>query len=115
VKGRAMILFIDGRFECELQQPGDFRRFSVTIAAPRNFFGELSSKLSNILQFDGETTAWVSADALRALGPADNPAWNGDFDQMVEAARPKWVRDNPSLAIRAHIVWLESDQDSDFR
>ena len=111
-----MILSIDGQLECELREPSDFRRFSVNIAAPRRrIFGDLSSRLSNILQFDDETTAWVSADALRALGPADNPAWNGGFDQMLQTARPKWVRDHPSLAIRAHIVWLESERESDLR
>jgi hypothetical protein len=105
-----MIVFVNDQFGYELREPHDFRRFSVGISASRDCFDKFCEALS-MIEFEDDKTAWVSADELRGLAAIrEDVKWHSDFDRMVEAARPHgWIRTQPKLAIKAHVVWTDAD------
>ena len=88
-----------------LEDPSDFRRFSVAIAP------ELQNTLDKAVAPIGSLASpehiWVRPDAIRALSPlAGDIKWAENFDAMLTYAQSKgWA--GPEGAIRAHIEILE--------
>ena len=104
-----MIVFVNHELAHQLRDAHDFRRFHVEIAAPRGSFGQLRERLTDLIEFEDDANAWVSADRLRTLPEVQNDAkWQDDLHRMIEKARPHgWIRDQPRLMIKSHVVWVE--------
>ncbi len=102
-----MIVFVSEQLTHQLIEPDNFRKFSVEIALPKERLDELRKRLGDIVEFEDDSSAWVSADALQAMSAARKaPSWQAEFSRMIEKARPHgWIRDVPKLAIKAHVVW----------
>ncbi len=65
-----MIVFVSEQLTHHLIEPDNFRKFSVEIALPKGRLDELRSRLGDIVEFDDDSNAWVSADALQAMSKA---------------------------------------------
>jgi len=102
-----MIVFVGEQSAPQLMEPNDFGKFSVKIAAAKDRFEELRKLLLGAVEFDGESIAWVCADKLLEMSSvASDAAWRGELARMIEKARPHgWIRDDPKIAIKAHVVW----------
>jgi hypothetical protein len=102
-----MIVFVNEQFTPELQEPDNFRAFSLEIAIPKGMFDDVRAALADFVDFESESGAWVQAEALQAIAPSGgSETWRADFARMIEKARPHgWIRDVPEVAIRAHVVW----------
>ncbi len=104
-----MIVAIDAARAVRLEQPLDFKRFHVEIAAPRADIAALRSAFTAYGAIEDEAHAWVDANALRQWpGLAGNAEYQTGLGQMLDyAARKGWMSPD-GKRIRAHIVWAES-------
>ena len=102
-----MIVFVSKQLDRQLIEPNNFRKFSVKVAAPKDRLEELRKVLGDVVEFEGESTAWVCADGLQTMSSVGEDAtWRAELARMIEKARPHgWIRDTPKLAIKAHVVW----------
>ena len=105
-----MIVFVNDDLAYRLKEPHNFRQFNIEIMAPKERLNQLRKTLADLIEFDSDSIAWVSAAGLQALPPVrDDAAWGSGFTQMIDKARPHgWIRDRPKLAIKAHVVWAKS-------
>ena len=106
-----MIVFVSEQSGCQLLEFDDFRKFSVNIAAPMGRLDEWRKVARDVVEFEDESTAWVSADALRNMPSVkSNATWQSGLVRMIEKAKPHgWIREAPKLAIKAHVVWGASN------
>ena len=102
-----MIVYVTEQSDCRLEDPHNFKQFKVQLAAPIEQFDRLRKALAALVDFEDNATAWVSVNQILALSPAgEEAAWQAEFKRMIEKARPHgWIRDEPNLAIKAHVVW----------
>jgi hypothetical protein len=91
----------DGSFR--LDEPDDFRKFKVVIAAGRDAFADLRGRFDGRVDFDDADTAWVAVAALR--GRADDAAWQQGLSAMIEKAAPHGWVDAAGRRVRAHVEW----------
>ncbi len=103
-----MIVAIDTALAVRLDQPLDFKRFHVEIAAPRSALAALRKAFAAYGAIEDETHAWIDADVLRQWpGLAGNAEYATGLGQMLDyAARKHWMNAD-GKRVRAHIVWLE--------
>lgn len=103
-----MIVAIDAALAVRLEQPLDFKRFHVEIAAPRSALAALGKAFEAYGAIEDEAHAWIDADALRQWpGLAGNAEYAAGLGQMLDyAARKGWMSAD-GRRVRAHIVWLE--------
>jgi hypothetical protein len=100
-----MIVFVSEQLRPQLIEPDNFRKFSIEIALPKERLDELRKRLGDIVEFEEDSSAWVSAEALQAMS-GKCTSWQAEFVRMIEKARLHgWIRDLPKLAIKAHVVW----------
>ena len=85
-----------------LEDPADFRRFSIRFDAGARGCAPADAALARLARPDGDV-AWVMPDALAAMAPqAAEPAWQQGFAGMVAFARSRgWV--DAAGRIRAHV------------
>lgn len=104
-----MIIAIDAAHVVRLEQPLDFKRFHVEIAAPRSTLAALRSAFAAYGAIEDEAQAWIDADALRRWPSlAGNAEYATGLGQMLDyAARKGWMSAD-GKRVRAHIVWAES-------
>lgn len=102
-----MIVLVSRNAAAELKEAGDFKRFHLEVAAPREDRPAIAKRLARLVAFDDDTSAWVSVAGLRQLhGAGRDDEWNAALAKMIAAARPHgWIRDQPEPAIKAHVVW----------
>lgn len=107
-----MIVFVSEQLTHQLIEPNNFRKFSIEIALPKERLHELRNRLRDLVEFEDNSSAWVSADALQAMSASEEgTSWRAEFARMIEKARPHgWIRDVPKLAIKAHVVWSRPTQ-----
>lgn len=101
-----MIVAIDAAGAVRLEQPLDFKRFHVEIAAPRTELAALRRAFASCGAIEDEAHAWVDADALRRWpGLVGNAEYATGLGQMLDyAARKGWMSPD-GKRVRAHIVW----------
>lgn len=104
-----MIVAIDTEHAVRLEQPLDFKRFHLEIAAPRGALAALRQAFSAYGAIESEAHAWIDTDALRQWpGLAGNAAYQSGLGGMLEfAARKGWMSPD-GKRVRAHIVWAEA-------
>ena len=97
-----MLIRITGDGVARLEEPDDFRRFSIRFDAGARGAAAAEAALARIARPDGDA-AWVSPVALAGLAPeGGDPAWQRGLAGMVAFARSRgWVDDEGG--IRAHI------------
>ena len=104
-----MIVAIDaGRTE-RIEQPLDFKRFHLEIAAPRSDLAGLRGAFAPYGTIENEAHAWIDADALRQWpGLAGNAEYQSGLGGMLDfAARKGWMSPD-GKRVRAHIVWADT-------
>jgi hypothetical protein len=93
-----------------LEQPLDFKRFHVEIAAPRSELTALRTAFAAHGAIEDETHAWVDADLLRRWpGLAGNAEYAAGLGQILDYAACKSWMSADGKRVRAHIVWLEGE------
>ncbi len=104
-----MIVAIDAAHAVRLEQPLDFKRFHVEIAAPRSELAALRKSFAAYGAIEDEAHAWIDADALRQWPSlAGNAEYATGLGQMLDyAARKGWMSADGGR-VRAHIVWTET-------
>lgn len=104
-----MIVAIDAGHTVQLDQPLDFKRFHVEIAAPRTALPALRDAFSAYGVIENEAHAWIDANALRQWpGLAGNAEYQAGLGQMLDyAARKGWMSPD-GKRVRAHIVWADA-------
>ena len=104
-----MIVAIDAARTVRLEQPLDFKRFHVEIAAPRSELAALRKAFAAYGVIEDESQAWVDANALRQWPAlAGNAEYASGLGQMLDyAARKGWMSADGNR-VRAHIVWAEA-------
>lgn len=104
-----MIVAIDAAHAVRLEQPLDFKRFHVEIAAPRSGLAALRKAFASYGAIEDETHAWIDAETLRQWpGLAGNAGYATGLGQMLDyAARKGWMSAD-GKRVRAHIVWAEA-------
>lgn len=97
-----MLIRITAAGEAMLEEPGDFRRFSIRFDPGSRGIPAAEAALARVARPDGQA-AWVRQEALRRLAPqGDDAAWRRGFDGMVAfAATRGWV--DAAGCIRAHV------------
>ncbi len=97
-----MLVRITAGGEALLEEPDEFRRFSIRFDPGARGTAAAEAALRSVARPDGDA-AWVSENALRRMAPgAADPAWAAGFTQMVAFARSRgWVDD--AGGIRAHV------------
>lgn len=90
-----------------LEEPDDFRRFSIRLDPGARGAAAAEAALARIARPDGDH-AWVAEPALRALAPGGgDPAWQQGLGGMIAFARSRgWVDDQGG--IRAHVEAVPS-------
>ncbi len=104
-----MIIHVDSQYGITIQDPKDFKKFKVIVAAPIQSLGNIKAAVSKVVTFDDAKSGWVSAGALFDWPSLkDDPDWRGGLEAMIEKARPHgWIKDAP-LSIKAHIEWADA-------
>lgn len=101
-----MILHLNPPADLALLEPWDFKRFKLQapIALAE---GGLATALGDLGKPAGGDAVWISAAALRQMGPGtSDQAWQVQLEAMIEkAAKFGWV-DATSGAVRAHVEWV---------
>ncbi len=97
-----MFVRITAGGEALLEEPDDFRRFSIRFDPGARGTAVAEAALRRVARPDGEA-AWVSEAALRRMAPrAADPAWAEGFARMLAFARSRgWV--DEAGGIRAHL------------
>lgn len=97
-----MLIRITSAGEAVLEEPGDFRRFSIRFDPGSRGTPAAEAALARLARPEGEA-AWVCAEALRRLAPQGGDAeWRRGLDGMVAfAATRGWV--DEAGRIRAHV------------
>jgi hypothetical protein len=99
-------LSVDGNVT--LEDRDNFRAFKLVVEGPVARIYDARSALDGIAELVDETTAWVSAAALRGRPEvAQDTAWQQSFAAMIEKARPHGWIDEARQAIKAHVEWVE--------
>lgn len=103
-----MILSISQDMVPCLRDAHHFKSFHLEVLGRQEQKQEIEAALDRSICFDGEGHAWVSAQMLRTMTAVHaDAAWQTAFDSMIVAARPHgWIRDEPRLEIKAHVIWL---------
>lgn len=106
-----MILSITRDMAPVLHDPHNFKSFHLEVSGSPGEQDRIEASLEQKVRFNDASHAWVSAEMLRTMpGVHDDGSWQAAFDAMIKAARPHgWIRDEPTLAIKAHVMWLPSD------
>jgi hypothetical protein len=93
-----------------LEQPLDFERFHVEIAAPRSERTALRAAFAAYGAIEDEAHAWIDANALRQWpGFGANAEYQTGLGRMLDdAARKGWMSQD-GKRVRAHIVWREGE------
>lgn len=94
-------LSADGSFR--LDEPDDFRKFKVVVAAGRDNFAGLRDRFGGTVDFTDADTAWVAITALRDW--TEDAAWRQQLDAMIEKAAPHGWVDDAGRRVRAHVEW----------
>jgi hypothetical protein len=104
-----MIVAIDTDHAVRLEEPLDFKRFHVAIAAPPGALPALRDAFAAFGAIENEMHAWIDADALRQWpGLAANAEYQSGLRGMLDyAARKGWMSAD-GKRVRAHIVWAEA-------
>ena len=97
-----MLIRITLSGEALLEEPGDFRRFSIRFDPGSRGTAAAEAALAGVARPDGDA-AWVRPEALRRLAPGGgDAAWQRGLDGMVAfAATRGWV--DEAGCIRAHV------------
>ncbi len=97
-----MLIRITASGEAVLEEPGDFRRFSIRFDPDSRGTAAAEAALASVARPDGDA-AWVRPEALRRLSPqGGDAAWQRGLDGMVAfAATRGWV--DQAGRIRAHV------------
>ena len=101
-----IIRVIAARRSLELDEPRNFKAFSVRIEGPISP-AEQTELLGRIAVTSSAEHAWVSEKALRGWPPLSDEAWwQEGLSNMIKAAeRFGWV-DPVNRSIRAHIEYV---------
>lgn len=104
-----MIVAIDTTYTVQIEQPLDFKRFHLEIAAPRSELAALRNVFAAYGVIENDAHAWIDADALRQWpGLAGNAEYQSGLRSMLDfAARKGWMSSD-GKRVRAHIVWAEA-------
>ncbi|WP_424139160.1 hypothetical protein [Roseomonas chloroacetimidivorans] len=102
-----MIVRIDRFLKVGLEQPEEFKKFSVQVEGDQADLERIRPAVRTAGDLVDSAVMWVSEDWLRqAPGCAGDPGWQQGVSKMIEFARKHgWVRE-PSGEIRAHVVWV---------
>lgn len=98
-----IVVSVDGA--ARLEEPDDFRRFSVEM--PSRLLADASNALSDVGRLADATHVWVRPDAVRKLyHGSDELSWQSQFEAMHRFAESRdWL--GPEGAIRAHIEFVD--------
>ena len=99
-----LIIRIDRTGKVTVDDQENFRAFSMLIMAQPEDLDRIAAIVEPAIKLDGQGNAWIEADAVTAwANRANDAAWRGSFDRMVDFARQHgWIQDEP-LRIRAHV------------
>lgn len=94
----------DGAPRLRLAEPGDFKRFCVTLATPLDRAG-LAAALHPLGRVQDDETCWIRTADLAALARADGlpAAWHEQLAAMVAAARDRGWVSQAGDEIQAHV------------
>ena len=104
-----MIICVDESLRVRLDEPDDFRRFSVRIESPGLKVEEVQGALREIAVLEDAETAWVEERALRTWPELEGDrAWQSGLDEMIAEAKPHGWVDEQKQRIKAHVEWGET-------
>ncbi|HTH98860.1 MAG TPA: hypothetical protein VL574_15700 [Stellaceae bacterium] len=102
-----MRIRVDRQNGVHLDEPEDFRRFSLAVERGKPAMADISRALAGIATLEDEGSAWVSETALRQWpGLAGDRGWDRGLSAMIEKARPFGWYDPAHARIKAHVEWL---------
>ncbi len=104
-----MIICVDESLQVRLDEPEDFRHFSVRIESPRLKLEEVRQALREIAVLEDRETAWVEERALRNWPELEGErAWQSGLDEMIAKAKPHGWIDEEKKRVKAHVDWSDS-------
>ena len=105
-----MIICVDEALRVRLDEPDDFRRFSVRIESPGLKVEEVRQALRGIAVLENGETAWVEERALRNWPELEGDrAWQSGLDEMIVKAKPYGWIDEERRRIKAHVERGETE------
>ena len=95
-----MYILINTEGHLSLEEPDDFKRFSIVDqSADSN-----RAALDVIATPEGDDHYWIEAQAVIALSPrATDPAWEEQFWSMLKMVEPYGFADLSGKRVKAHI------------
>ncbi len=101
-----MVIVLTGAGGVVLEQPDDFRAFSVRVPAGVDDGALRTGPLADVVAFDDTGHGWIAPAAVRSLAGAlagdPGPAWTAGFAAMSTYAAGKgWV--DAAGRLRAHV------------
>lgn len=88
-----------------VEDHANFQAFKVVADVPPDSHQTVVGALATVGAVEDEDKVWIPADAVRERVTAD-AEWEGNFQRMIDSARPYgWIRDEP-LRIAAHVEWV---------
>jgi hypothetical protein len=105
-----VIICVDEGLRVRLDEPDDFRRFSVRIESPGLKVEEVRQALREIAVLEDAETAWVEERALRNWPELEEDrAWQSGLDEMIAKAKPYGWIDEEKQRIKAHVERSEAE------
>jgi hypothetical protein len=89
-----------------LEDPEDFKRFSVSVATSAEELPRIRDAVSDAGNLIDRDTMWVSEAWLRtAPGRIEGEKWQDSVSAMIAGAKKYGWVDEANGSIKAHVVW----------
>ena len=104
-----MYLKLSATGELTLEDRDNFGAFKFVAAGDSRNLGPVRKAVAGTAELPDAETAWILEDALRHWpGVENDDAWQWNFSEMIEKARPHGWIDDARKAIKAHVEWVSA-------
>ena len=101
-----MLVKIASDWSVSLEDPEDFKRFSVSVATSADELPRLRDAVSHAGSLIDKDPMWVSEAWLRtAPGRIEGEKWQDSVSAMIAGAKKYGWVDEANGSIKAHVVW----------